>query len=144
GLFLCLAFSILNVLDLCCAAGCLFLYFWFRFSFCLGLSFRLSYSTRSCLEFSRLWGSLYLLNCRSFLGLMSLTGNQALAIRYNIINREEGEFLAMATAMAITLLGLVLENNYLFAATLFGSSCQHHCVGYQRTTDHRIIRIRDK
>src|SRR5947209_1386829 len=67
SLFLCLAFSILGILDLGCtaAARCLLLYFSLRFSASLGLA----NFPCSCLELSRLWGSLYLLNFRSFLGL---------------------------------------------------------------------------
>src|SRR5947209_2281502 len=138
--FLCLAFSILD-LSSTTAARCLLLYFRRSLDLCLCLS----YSACSRLELSRLWGRLYLVNyCWGFLRFRSFAGDQAFSIGNNIVNRQKGEFLAMTPPMAIAFLGLVFENNQLFATAMFSSSCQHHRIGYQGRSYHRITRIRDK
>src|SRR5437868_6884691 len=78
----------------------------------------------------------HLVTYRSFPLPGSLAGDQALSIGDNIVDTQDGKFLAMTTAMAIALLGFVLEDDHLFVASLPDGSCEHHGIVYQRGTYH--------
>ena len=79
-----------------------------------------------------------------FFGHGRLASDETFPIGNNIVNRQDGKFLAMTATMAETLLRFVPENNQLFAAVLLNGSCKHHGIVQQRSTDHRAIGIRDK
>src|SRR6266487_440532 len=71
--------------------------------------------------------------CRSYLFLIidevdwflagSLASVQADAASNNVVNRQNGEFLAMSPAMTVALLRLVLEDNQFLAARITNDGC---------------------
>src|SRR5215469_220912 len=139
SLFLCLAFSLLNLLRAAPAGSPLL----FRLHFFRLRSFGYFSSRCLCLDRLRQRWNFYLFHGRKFLFPCcgSLACNQALAIGNNIVDCEKGKLLAMTPTMPITLLSLILENNYLFAAALPAGSCQHRGIVHQRRADHSVVGI---
>ena len=67
--------------------------------------------------------------------------DEAYPIGNDIINSQDGKFLAMTATMTETLLRFVPENNQLFAATLLCGSCQHCSIFHEGRTDHGVVGI---
>jgi len=93
---------------------------------------------------SRFWSYHLVLSCSLFPGCGSFAGNKALAVCNDIVNGQDGEFLAMTAAMAEAFLGFVPEDNQFFAATLLNGSCEYDGVVYQRGAYSRAIGIGDE
>src|SRR5947209_20406101 len=132
-LFLCFAFSIHNLCSTT-AAGHLLLSIGFT-------CFTYRCFVLICLSCD--WSCFFLLYWL-FFGHGRHASDEAFPIGNNIVNRQDGKFLAMTATMAETLLRFVPENNQLFAAVLLNGSCKHHGIVQQRSTDHRAIGIRDE
>src|ERR1700674_987077 len=80
----------------------------------------------------------------SLLEYGSFARHQALASRNDVVDGKDREFLAMTPAVPVAFLGFVLEDNQFLAASVLNSSCQYQRLSYQRRTNHRGVRIRDK
>src|SRR5579859_199601 len=74
----------------------------------------------------------------------SLACHQALASRDDVVDSEDGEFLAMTPAMPVAFLRFVLEDNQFLAARVFDGCCQHHRIRHHRRANHRVASVRDK